>query len=124
MLYVSLLEPGPVLFTYCVAQTPMQSGHRSIVQLTRFYAKINPESLLPLIVHFVTKNNLFKEHLQNGRNCGIPVLRLRVAGIDKRKETLVGNIEIEEFDAKGVEGSFVCMTQNGVSFEDLDVSLC
>ena len=123
MLYVSFLEPGRVLFTRPVAQTPTTPGQQYITHLTRFYAKKNPAVMVQQIVHFAIKSNLLTERLKDGTKYGLPVFIIRVGGIDSRKEAMVGNIEVEVFNTRVVEGSFICMIQNKVSFEDMAVSL-
>ncbi|KAI3603780.1 camk camkl chk1 protein kinase [Moniliophthora roreri] len=96
-----------------------QAGVRYTPHLTRFYAKLGPALLFPIIsetlTNFGVKCKEPKEHPEG-------MLKLRVGGYDRRKELFKGWVEVEHFQARSHEGSFVVMQRdcgNPISWRQL-----
>ncbi|KAJ7148173.1 CAMK/CAMKL/CHK1 protein kinase [Mycena crocata] len=111
--------PGQSQFTQTLmlfSQT--QSGSRYTPHLTRFYAALSPEELLPLVHEAIWKLGA------NPRNAVAKgeTSRLRIGGLDIRKEIFKGWVEMEPFEYDGWCGSFCVMkkdTGNPISWRRL-----
>ena len=91
-------------------QSQTQSGKRYTPALTRFYAKLGPGILMPLICEAL--DELGVKHTQPRVSSG--VTRVRVAGTDRRKVQFKGTIELEDFENEGVQGAFCVMMRDQV----------
>ncbi|KAJ7054487.1 kinase-like domain-containing protein [Mycena amicta] len=95
-----------------------QSGVRYTPHLTRFYAGVPPESLLPPICEgLVSLGVQIKDAPPNGN-----MLRLRIGGQDARKEAFRGWVELEPFEYHGSHGTFCVMQRdngNPISWRQL-----
>ncbi|KAJ3550876.1 hypothetical protein NM688_g4979 [Phlebia brevispora] len=96
-----------------------QCGRRYTPSLTRFYAKLGPGILMPLICEAL--DTLGVKH-RMAEKTSEDVLRIRVGGLDKRKLVFKGWIELEDFEYDGVAGSFCVMQRdqgNPISWRQL-----
>ena len=92
-------------------QSQTQSGRRYTPALTRFYAKLGPGILMPLICEALTE---LKVKYRGPETTPEGVIRLRVGGLDKRKLQFKGWVELEDFENEGVKGSFCIMLRDQV----------
>ncbi|KAF7291910.1 Protein kinase domain-containing protein [Mycena indigotica] len=95
-----------------------QSGVRYTPHLTRFYAGVPPESLLPAICEgLVSLGVQIKNAPPNGTT-----LRVRIGGQDARKEAFRGWVELDPFEYHGSHGTFCVMQRdngNPISWRQL-----
>ncbi|TDL20604.1 CAMK/CAMKL/CHK1 protein kinase [Rickenella mellea] len=97
-----------------------QSGQRYTPHLTRFYSRLAPNGLMPLIMQSL--QNLGVKCKAAEQPPGSHSLRLRVGGFDRRKEMFKGWVEVENFSYRGDEGSFCVMQRdqgNPISWRQL-----
>ncbi|KAJ7321709.1 kinase-like domain-containing protein [Mycena albidolilacea] len=88
-----------------------QSGTRYTPHLTRFYASLPPEHILPLTREALTSLGVTCKDAPPPAAAG--ALRLRIGGQDARKEVFRGWVEIEAFEYHGALGSFCVMQKDG-----------
>ncbi|KAJ7189907.1 kinase-like domain-containing protein, partial [Mycena pura] len=107
-----------------------QSGVRYTPHLTRFYASLPPDDLLPCVRAGLAELGVTVRDAppapspspSGGGPGGAPTLRLRVGGQDARKEVFRGWVEIEVFEYHGACGSFCVMQKdsgNPISWRQL-----
>ncbi|KAJ7127342.1 kinase-like domain-containing protein [Mycena filopes] len=95
-----------------------QSGIRYTPHLTRFYASLPPDQLMPLIQSGLSSLAVTCRQAPPSSTA----LRLRVGGQDARKETFRGWVEVEAFEYHGSHGSFCVMQKdsgNPISWRQL-----
>ncbi|KAL0574619.1 Chk1 protein kinase [Marasmius crinis-equi] len=89
-----------------------QTGKRYTRSLTKFYASLGPQLLYDIIQESL---------LALGVQCKVPKeqtegkLRLRIGGYDRRKEMFKGWVEVEPFEIRSNQGSFVVLDRDVVS---------
>ncbi|KAJ7089095.1 kinase-like domain-containing protein [Mycena epipterygia] len=86
-----------------------QSGTRYTPHLTRFYAGLPPDQLLPFVRDGLTALGVTCRDAQPAAGA----LRLRIGGHDARKEVFRGWVELEAFEYHGATGCFCVMQKDG-----------
>ncbi|KAJ7725700.1 kinase-like domain-containing protein [Mycena metata] len=95
-----------------------QSGTRYTPHLTRFYASLPPDQLMPLVQGGLSSLGVTCREAPPSSSA----LRLRIGGQDARKETFRGWVEVESFEYHGSHGSFCIMQKdsgNPISWRQL-----
>ncbi|KAJ7620485.1 kinase-like domain-containing protein [Mycena polygramma] len=95
-----------------------QSGTRYTPHLTRFYAALPPDHILPFVREGLTSLGVTCRDAPPTSN----TLRLRIGGQDARKEVFRGWVEIEPFEYHDSHGSFCVMQKdsgNPISWRQL-----
>ncbi|KAJ7017039.1 kinase-like domain-containing protein [Mycena alexandri] len=95
-----------------------QSGTRYTPHLTRFYASLPPDQLMPLVQSGLSSLGVTCREAPPSSSA----LRLRIGGQDARKETFRGWVEVEPFEYHGSHGSFCVMQKdsgNPISWRQL-----
>ncbi|TCD61931.1 Chk1 protein kinase [Steccherinum ochraceum] len=93
--------------------TQTQTGKRHTPHLTRFYASLPPEFLLPLLQDFFAESQIqtsAPKQIQSQQ--GICMWRMRAGGYDQRSLVFKGAVEVEPFEMNGMQGSYVVMVRN------------
>ena len=106
-----VLSKSRLQISKAYAQSQTQCGRRYTPCLTRFYAKLGPGILMPLICEALDTMGV-KHRTPDMTFEG--VLRVRIGGYDKRKLLFKGWIELEEFMHDDVVGSFCLMQRDQV----------
>ncbi|KAF9527858.1 kinase-like domain-containing protein [Crepidotus variabilis] len=100
-----------------------QAGTRYTPHLTRFYATLAPPLLMTLVTEFLVSANAQCRPIPSARNeRGREIYKIRVGGMDRRRERFKGWVEIEQFSYKGTEGSYCLMRRdegNPISWRQL-----
>jgi len=95
-----------------------QSGTRYTPHLTRFYASLPPDHIMPCVREGLTSLGVACKDAAPAAGA----LRLRIGGQDARKEVFRGWVEVEPFEYHGSLGSFCVMqkdTGNPISWRQL-----
>ncbi|CCM05307.1 uncharacterized protein FIBRA_07521 [Fibroporia radiculosa] len=108
-----------------------QGGTRYTPHLTRFYAKLGPHIMLPLIEEALTNLGVkWKSAVEVDvvQSSGVTkVLRMRIGGYDKRKLLYKGWVELEHFSRGETEGTYCLMQRdqgNPISWRQLWRDVC
>ncbi|KAJ7257532.1 kinase-like domain-containing protein [Mycena haematopus] len=95
-----------------------QSGTRYTPHLTRFYASLPPDQLMPFVREGLASLAVTCKDAPPAAGA----LRLRIGGHDARKEAFRGWVEVESFEYHGERGSFCVMQKdsgNPISWRQL-----
>ncbi|KZT71090.1 CAMK/CAMKL/CHK1 protein kinase [Daedalea quercina L-15889] len=94
-----------------------QSGTRYTPHLTRFYARLQPHLMLPLIEEALTAQGVKWKPAQEvvfeePGGGEVQALRMRIGGHDRRRLMFKGWVELEPFEVRGRSGTYCIMARD------------
>ncbi|KAI0653866.1 CAMK/CAMKL/CHK1 protein kinase [Cubamyces menziesii] len=112
------MHPAKSQFTQSLmlfSQTQRGVRYRYTPHLTRFFASLQPQTLLPLVqealASFGVKQNPPREHPPEDED-DVAMIRMRIGAKDRRKLHMKGHVEMEEFQIGEYKGTFVVLARD------------